>query len=32
MLRYAEPGKQPIEMCEQVKFFVQHGVWHIPDC
>ena len=27
----ATDGKS-IEMCEQVKSFVQHGVWHIPDC
>ena len=32
MLRYVEPGKQPTEMCETVKFFVQHGVWHVPEC
>ena len=32
MLQYAEPGKQPIELCEQTKFFVQHGVKHIPEC
>ena len=32
MLRYAEPGKQPLGMCEKVRFFVQHGVWQIQDC
>ena len=32
MLQYAEPGKQPIEMCERVKYMVQHGVWKIPEC
>ncbi len=32
MLKYAEPGKQPIRLCEQTKFFVKHGVSHIPEC
>ncbi|MCR5565564.1 MAG: radical SAM protein [Clostridiales bacterium] len=32
MLRYAEPGKQPIGLCEQTKYFVKHGVAHIPEC
>ena len=31
-LRFAEPGKQPIELCERTKTFVRHGVRHIPDC
>ena len=32
MLKYAEPGKQPIGLCEQTRFFVKHGVSHIPEC
>ncbi len=32
MLRFTEPGKQPIPLCEQTKYFVQHGVWQIPGC
>ena len=32
MLNYAEPGKQPIALCEQTKYLVQHGVRHIPEC
>ena len=32
MLQYAEPGKQPKQLCELTKYFVQHGVRHIPDC
>lgn len=27
-----EPGKQPVRICEQTKFFVKHGVRHIADC
>ena len=32
MLDFAEPGKQPKEMCETVRYYVQHGVMHIPEC
>ena len=32
MLQYAPPGKQPIEICEQTKFFVRHGIRKIPEC
>ncbi len=32
MLMYAEPGKQPKELCEQTMYYVQHGVAHIPEC
>ncbi len=32
MLRFADPGKQPYELCERMKYYVQHGVRHIPDC
>lgn len=32
MLQYAEPGKQPLEICKRTKFFVQHGVKSIPEC
>ena len=32
MLQYAEPGKQPVEMCERVRNFVRHGIMHIPEC
>ena len=32
MLQYAEPGKQPIEMCERTRYFVKNGVWPAPEC
>ena len=32
MLQYAEPGKQPVELCEQTRYYVRHGVRRIPDC
>lgn len=32
MLQYAEPGKQPVALCEQTRFYVRHGVRRIPDC
>ena len=32
MLEFTEPGKQPVAMCKQTKYFVQHGAWHIPEC
>lgn len=32
MLGYAEPGKQPVKMCERVRYLVKNGVWHIPEC
>ena len=32
MLQFVEPGKRPIPMCEETKYLVQHGAWHIPDC
>ncbi len=32
MLRFTEPGKQPAALCEQTKYLVQHGAWHIPEC
>ena len=32
MLKYAEPGKQPIAMCEETRYLVKRGAWHIPDC
>ena len=32
MLQYAEPGKRPIALCEQTRFFVQHGIGHVQDC
>ena len=31
-LRYAEPGKQPTEMCEMIRYYVRHGVMRIPEC
>ena len=31
-LRFAEPGKQPMELCKRTKIFVQHGIRHIPEC
>lgn len=32
MLRFEEPGKQPVALCEQTRYLVQRGAWHIPDC
>lgn len=32
MLRYAEPGKVPTELCEQTREFVRNGVKHISAC
>ena len=32
MLQYAEPGKQPKEMCEMIRYYVQNGIMHIPEC
>ena len=32
MLQYVEPGRQPVEMCERVRYLVRHGVWHVPEC
>lgn len=32
ILQYSEPGKQPLALCEQTKYYVQHGVRHIPGC
>ena len=30
--RFAEPGKQPLTLCERTRYLVQHGVRHIPAC
>ena len=32
MLRYAEPGRQPAELCETVRYYTRHGVMKIPEC
>ena len=32
MLQYAEPGKLPKELCEQVRYYVRHGIMRIPEC
>lgn len=32
MLLYAEPGKQPIDLCERTKLLVQNGVHKMPEC
>ena len=32
VLRYADPGKRPIGLCEQTRDFVRNGVKRIPDC
>ena len=32
MLQYVKPGKQPIPMCEETRYLVQCGAWHIPEC
>ena len=30
--QYAEPGRQPKELCETVRYYVRHGVMQIPAC
>lgn len=30
--QYASPGKQPLELCETVRYYVQHGMMQIPAC
>ena len=32
MLKYAEPGKQPVEHCNMTKYYVQCGVRRIAEC
>ncbi|MBR4710764.1 MAG: radical SAM protein [Clostridia bacterium] len=32
MLRYAEPGRQPTELCETVRYYIRHGVVNLPEC
>lgn len=32
MLIYAQPGKQPTELCKQTKYYVRHGVINLPEC
>ena len=32
MLRYAEPGRQPTELCETVRYYIRHGVMKMPEC
>ena len=32
MMLFAKPGKLPISLCEQTKFYVKHGVRSIPGC
>ena len=32
LLRFAEPGKLPKELCERTKSFVRRGVCQIPEC
>lgn len=32
MLRYAEPGRQPTELCETVRYYIRHGVMKNPEC
>ena len=32
MLMYAEPGKQPVELCKRTKLFVKQGIVHISEC
>ena len=30
--QFAEPGKQPKELCERIKYLVRHGIRSIPVC
>ncbi len=32
LLLFAELGKRPQKLCERTKYYVSHGVRHIPDC
>ena len=32
ILLYAEPGKQPVEICERTMLLVSNGIRKIPDC
>ena len=32
MLQYAEPGKQPLALCERARYYVRHGVRQVPGC
>ena len=32
MLLCAEPGKQPLKLCERTRLMVQNGIWRIPEC
>lgn len=32
MLKYAEPGKQPVELCNITRCLVKHGIRHISEC
>ena len=32
MLKFSEPGKQPLELCKRTKLFVQSGIAHIAEC
>lgn len=32
MMIYAEPGKQPIGLCERTKYLVQNGIRQLPEC
>lgn len=32
MVQYADPGKQPVEMCKQIKYLVEHGVMNFTEC
>ena len=32
MIRYAKPGEQPYQLCEQTRKFVQYGVRHVSEC
>ena len=31
-MQFAKPGKQPLELCERVRYYVKNGVWRIPEC
>lgn len=31
-MRYSEPGKIPVGLCEQTREMVRNGVMHIPEC
>ena len=32
MIKFAQPGKQPIAYCEQIRYYAHRGIVHVPSC